>query len=454
MGFNPITGLFEDDDQAQSPIPFRDGYVAPPLADNSQMPASMNVASGPMSPSFGRMASPPPALQPNDPSESDDQLDLSVPGAAQEMNPLVKNYLMDKYSQDNRQKLEDDQKPGLGDRFAAGLAALGAGFQGKDAGQAGMSMLDKTAKEKHQALADFDRGRLADLDYKQRSADSDESKRFRSTLKANFPQIAAAYGDDFEKLTAADQKGIFQVAETKAKLDDAKARSELVAETSRNNAQMRRDAQNDSRSRRAEDDYQKYVSGKEKEAETLRGDDAAKMSSAKLSAISSGRALLDEYKGREDQMTPNQLSILAADRVKAVTGGVPGQDEMRHMMPHNSGTAWSGVKSYFTGSPEPAYSGGWVKEAAKDFDAQEKAARAILENRQRQITSNPRLRQEDRERIGRMAVPPEYINSRPAAPETVRMRDPKGIIRLVPKDQVLDAQKAGGTVVDDVAPMR
>lgn len=169
---------------------------------------------------------------------------------------------------------------------------------------------------------------------------------------------------------------------------------------------------------KADADYEKLVQSTEQHAASLRGDDAAKLSSAKLSAIASGRALLKQFAGHEDDMTPDQLSILAADRVKAVTGGVPTKDEMGHMMPSNSGTAWAGLKSNFTNKPEPAHSGGWVKEAETDFQAQEKAARDILKNRQDQITSNPRLKPEDKERISKMAVPPEYL-AKPEVPTKV-----------------------------------
>lgn len=169
---------------------------------------------------------------------------------------------------------------------------------------------------------------------------------------------------------------------------------------------------------KADADYQRYVERKEAQAATLRGDDAAKLSSAKLSAISSGRALLKQYEGREDEMTPDQLSLLAADRVKAVTGVAPSVEEMRHMMPHNAGTSWSETKGYWTGKPEPANSGGWAREAEKDFAVQEKAARDILKGRQTGITSDPRLHPEDRERIGKMAVPPEFDQTSPPPPQT------------------------------------
>lgn len=170
---------------------------------------------------------------------------------------------------------------------------------------------------------------------------------------------------------------------------------------------------------KAQAEYDKHAQEKERQAISLRGDDAAKLSSAKLSAISSGRALINKYKGRENEMPPSDLALLAADRVKSVTGGQPTETEMEHMTPSNGGTMWSNVKSKFTRKPEPANSGEWVKDADADFKVQEQAARAILKNRQDQITNDPKLRPEDRERIGKMAVPPEFDQPPGGAPEMI-----------------------------------
>jgi hypothetical protein len=80
------------------------------------------------------------------------------------MNPLVKDHLMQKfnlgdYSNENRQKLAEDSKLGFGDKFGGALAALGAGFSGKDAGAAGQGFLTNKLNQNKQALDDFDKAR-------------------------------------------------------------------------------------------------------------------------------------------------------------------------------------------------------------------------------------------------------------------------------------------------------
>lgn len=82
-----------------------------------------------------------------------------------EMNPQVKDYLMKKfnlgeYSDENRKKLVDESSGyDFGGRASAALAALGAGFMGKDAGAAGNAVLDRQRADRNQKLSEFDKGR-------------------------------------------------------------------------------------------------------------------------------------------------------------------------------------------------------------------------------------------------------------------------------------------------------
>jgi len=72
---------------------------------------------------------------------------------------LSKKYNLGEYSDDNRRKLQEGSEIGLQDKFAAALAAAGAGFGGRDAASAGMSKLNSIKQDKRQQLEDFDKGR-------------------------------------------------------------------------------------------------------------------------------------------------------------------------------------------------------------------------------------------------------------------------------------------------------
>ena len=119
LKFNPATGQYEEDmlDQSASPID----------STTSLMPQSN------------------PPQQPS-------------------MDPMVKDYLMKKfyfgkYNDEARNKLVEDSKLGLGDKAGAALAAIGAGFMGKDAGAAGQAKLAAAKADKKAALDAFDTGR-------------------------------------------------------------------------------------------------------------------------------------------------------------------------------------------------------------------------------------------------------------------------------------------------------
>lgn len=72
---------------------------------------------------------------------------------------LIKKFDLGEYSDENRRKLQEDSKLGLGDRISAALGAAGAGIMGKDATGAGMAILNARKGEKRQALEDFEKGR-------------------------------------------------------------------------------------------------------------------------------------------------------------------------------------------------------------------------------------------------------------------------------------------------------
>ncbi len=346
------------------------------------------------------------------PLDDEDELDLTpdnsplpvipaapqMPVAQQPMNPMVKDYLINKfdlgkYGDTQRQQLQDQSKLGIGDSLGAALISAGGGN--------GLDALKQKSNINRQALEDFDKNRANKIQDYQLGREATKNEREDKE-----------WGDDRDPTSAASK--VAQEAATKMgyKGDVSKITAEQFKRFSPAmekifQVEQARLTRQDARTKKGEDTYDKYVSGIEKNAESLRGDSAAQLSSTKLAAIASGRALLKEYAGREDEMPLDKLMLLAGDKYKAVTGQAPTHDEMERMIPSNAGTAWAKTKSWFTGKDEPANSGDWAKNSSSDFDALEGPARDILTNRQKQVTSNPRLKPADRERISHMAIPPE-----------------------------------------------
>lgn len=113
--------------------------------------AAMPGAESPMaSPSVDPMAVPSPAPAP-------------AP-----MNPAVRDYIAKKfnlgeYTDENRKKLAEESKVGIGDKLAAMAAAVGAGFQGRDSGAAGTAVLRRADENRAQKLNEFERGRANEI---------------------------------------------------------------------------------------------------------------------------------------------------------------------------------------------------------------------------------------------------------------------------------------------------
>jgi hypothetical protein len=76
------------------------------------------------------------------------------------MNPQVKDYLLQKYSPQNRQAIEAENKEDAsGPNWLAGIAALGAGLQGQNAAAAGQNFLHMQNQQRQGKLDAFDKNR-------------------------------------------------------------------------------------------------------------------------------------------------------------------------------------------------------------------------------------------------------------------------------------------------------
>ena len=164
------------------------------------------------------------------------------------MNPQVKDYLMKKfelgeYTDDARKKLVDENsKYDVGGRAQAALAALGAGFMGKDAGAAGNAVLDRQKADKNQKLSEFDKGRSGkiqewaldrdvtkagrddekyaqdqELLMRERDPNSQESKMAQDLAKA-----MGGYQGDPSKITAEQFKQFSPVMRMKYEIEQQK----------------------------------------------------------------------------------------------------------------------------------------------------------------------------------------------------------------------------------------
>lgn len=143
-----------------------------------------------------------------------------------------------------RKALESQQSgPDWGGALQAGLAGVAAGFQGKDSMAAANEVMTRNEAEKRQAKEALERwkqGKMQEL-VAQREAKkaeredekydptSQQSMAFRKIIEANFPNIAQAYGDKWNDVTAGDQDAIFKPLQLKEQMDMRREQAKILA---------------------------------------------------------------------------------------------------------------------------------------------------------------------------------------------------------------------------------
>lgn len=161
---------------------------------------------------------------------------------------------------------------------------------------------------------------------------------------------------------------------------------------------------------KADADHEKYVQHIEDNEKSWRSDPASTRFDAQLAAAQNGKALIDRYRGHEDDMPIQDIHALVSDRLKAITGATPTEPEIKAQMPSTLVATLEHPISYVTGDTVPAGAGGFVRNIDQSFQEMEKTARAGLIHRQETVASSPRLTPEERDRLTKIGVPDPVYN--------------------------------------------
>lgn len=276
-----------------------------------------------------------------------------------QMDPMVKDYLVKKfdlgeYGDTQRKQLQDEAKLSMGDRGIAALAALGAGISGRDAGQAGMSMLDRAQKEKRQKLDDFEKGRSNKiqefgLDREATKAEREEQLR-AERMDPNSPRSRAAqqmliedYGmnpDLAAKMTAEQAEA--RLPGLKQKLD-RDMREREFSERAKDRALQREIALNQKNQAR-EDRLEKEAKPSEKQVKEFTEFDNALDSIKSIRAqkdsqdtgpISAAQSTVAQFFGMDDSEKSafkSEVQDQLAQYIKSISGGAVSDSERATLM--------------------------------------------------------------------------------------------------------------------------
>lgn len=341
-------------------------------------------------------------------SSPDEPQALPSQAAPKPVNSYLSQYLAAK-NQANQNR--------LGAGLTAALGQLTHGISGAQ-GNADLTGANILAKNADSSLNDYQAQQKAKAQDALHDPNSQESKAFRQSIQF----LAPEYGDKFGKITAADQPFILKPLELKAQLDQRKEAAADRSDALRQNAQLRADAaaeRSDIKKQAAQEkdtkEHEAYVTKVEDRARGWRGDPASTRFDQNLAAVSTADAILSKYRGREDEMTMQDIHTLIADKLRAATGAAPTEPEIAAQLPSNMYTKYAGAKSFFTGAPEPAHAGAFVKNLDSYFKDMEGKSLSALKNRQKTVVNSPRLSEEEKQRIEQIGVPEAVYKSNSAA---------------------------------------
>lgn len=277
-------------------------------------------------------------------------------GAQAPMNPTVQDYLMKKYglgqySDEARQKLvAENSKPDVGQIIGTALSGLGSSIARQDPTQGIQAITQAKQAERQGRLSQFDQGRaekIANIGLKekmdQEDPNSEASQRLRSTLKANFPNIADKYGDSFDKLSAADAKNVFQVAETKAKLDEAHSKNEIAKATREAVLQQKMSAEDAKDAEKMSEVLSKGWTARAGNAGNVQG---------KITAAEAAEKLIEQAKTQPNGLDSRQVEELAEATSRLLGGGgAQASARVNALVPHTFFGKAQSLGEYMTNRP-------------------------------------------------------------------------------------------------------
>lgn len=226
-----------------------------------------------------------------------DEAAPAAPGV--DVNEYIKQkFGLGDYSDEKRKAMQEQSQLGFGDKASAAIAALGAGFSGKDPGSAGMGVLNARKADKRQALDDFDKGRANKLQENAlgREAEKygrDEETRMResdpNSAESKFAQEAAkrmGYKGDLSQVTATKFKGFSPVLEKMYQVEQSRLNRMDQRDFQRSLLDDRKDTkQREAEEKKNEKDLRLAVPGYERTGEVLPKEEEA-MKFRKATAVS------------------------------------------------------------------------------------------------------------------------------------------------------------------------
>lgn len=377
------------------------------------------------------------------------------------VNDYIKNKysLGSEYSPEARQAIVDqNEKESSGPHWAAGLAAFGAGLQGQNAAEAGARFNSQEAAQRNDRLNQFDRKRgLALQDRELAMKDEQTAKKNALLAKEMDPNSdeSKIAQDLFLKLGGSPEMAPKMTASKFKQFSPSLEKSYQIAQQAQTNKDNRLARSEDNKyrydalaaSKEDKSDQRKEMAAEKQQAlQTPFGlanslDDAKELKSAHESKknfdnkIKEMISLREKHGGGANSLTNSedvargeQLSkdLLLEYKNMAKLGVLSASDEkiINAIIPKDP-LAYNGLGATMTGQ-DPILNN--LKKFKADSD--------------KDFATRVATRTRDSGAAFSQSKPDEGSS-------TVRMVDPNGVIRQIPKDQVKQALAAGGKLADE-----
>jgi len=157
---------------------------------------------------------------------------------------MLQKYLKDKYGENYDQKAQEDYDSARSQNRWAQLGSdIGDAIGGQKVGSGDQYFqgLNKQAKENTIGKINNDRDQFvknkldtANIQEAARKGavvdpNSSESMTFRKIIESKFPDVAKSYGEDWNKVSAADQESIFRPLQLKEQIESRKEQARILA---------------------------------------------------------------------------------------------------------------------------------------------------------------------------------------------------------------------------------
>jgi hypothetical protein len=209
---------------------------------------------------------------------------------------------------------------------------------------------------------------------------SNASQSFRKIIESQFPNVAKAYGDDWENVSAADSDSIFNPLKLKETMD---ARKEQTS--------ARLQLAQDSRENKSTDKQNQALQQTTQMLESMRGNPAAAQAEKDIYAAQKINSMVNLY-GDPNKLNPTQVQLLATEVAKIASGGVPTTHELQGLNPSTISSSLASLAEKVANKPESAKAGEFVKAMQDYTNSLTKDAKAVIQDRYGRVIETNRNR--------------------------------------------------------------